>query len=179
MSDHQIRLILRDGEDQYRQAIMSPCGRYRYWLSRIWRNTGELTVFCMLNPSTADARLDDPTIRRVAAFAHAWGSRGLIVVNLYGARATEPDDLLEMDDPVGPSNDGFIGIACQQTNAIICAWGQHKTAWRRSKRVLELLRNNQVKPMALRVTRQGAPEHPLYIPADTVPKSYCIGGKNG
>ena len=62
-------------------AVISDCQRYRYWLER---DRGERPlVFVMLNPSTADAEVDDPTIRRCRRFASDNGYTGIIVVNLY------------------------------------------------------------------------------------------------
>lgn len=88
-------------------AGISECGTYRYWLCREWSPGLDSLVWLMLNPSTADATQDDPTIRRCMGFARRWGYGGITVVNLYAYRATNPRDLLTAADPVGPENDRY------------------------------------------------------------------------
>lgn len=82
-------------------------GDYRYRLGRAWAG-GPTCTFIMLNPSTADADQDDPTIRRCVGFAKALGCGALEVVNLYAYRATNPRDLLRQDERVGPENDYWL-----------------------------------------------------------------------
>lgn len=130
-------------------------------------------VFIMLNPSTADGDQDDPTIRRCVGFAKAWGYDRLDVLNLFAYRATEPSELLaldHMDDPVGPGNlsafrgmldnDGIFGTP---VGTIICAWGNHGTHLGQDETVLGWLEDRE--RFALRVSKDGHPGHPLYLPA--------------
>uniref|UniRef100_UPI00260AFB77 DUF1643 domain-containing protein n=1 Tax=uncultured Halomonas sp. TaxID=173971 RepID=UPI00260AFB77 len=77
---------------------------YRYALWRVWSNHSPLLIVSMLNPSTADHRKDDPTIRRVIGFAKRDGFGGIIVLNAYAFRATNPRNMLAASDPVGPLN---------------------------------------------------------------------------
>jgi hypothetical protein len=65
-----------------RTAIISECGRYRYRLTREWGD-GPLLTFAMLNPSTANAEIDDPTIRRCMSFGRREGASGISVFNLF------------------------------------------------------------------------------------------------
>src|SRR5581483_277759 len=96
------------GDEPYQlckmSAEISACRRYRYWLRRDWRPSGNGKTVCavMLNPSVADAIMDDPTIRRLRGFVQAWGYSVLEVRNLFAFRATDPNALLRADDPVGP-----------------------------------------------------------------------------
>src|SRR4028119_2392792 len=90
---------------EHRGAIFDPTRTYRYALWRTWDAARPPVAFVLLNPSTADARRDDPTIRRCANFARTWGFGGLEVVNLFAFRATHPTDLKCAADPVGPQND--------------------------------------------------------------------------
>lgn len=131
----------------------------------------------MLNPSTADAAVDDPTIRRCTGFARAWGYGGLSVVNLYALRAKNPADLklglrLETHDPVGPDNDTFLRdtfiTAAQRGMPVIAAWGANATS-HRVDQVAALAAKAGVKFLALGTTRHGAPRHPLYLRRDTEP----------
>ncbi len=94
-----------------RTACSSRCSHYRYSLSRTWNESLQRIVFIGLNPSTADAQHDDPTVRRCIGFARRWGYGGLTLVNLFAYRTTEPAELKEVDDPVGLDNDRWIAEA--------------------------------------------------------------------
>ena len=105
-------------------AVISHCKRYRYRLARHW-GAGSALPFVMLNPSTADADNDDPTIRRCIAFAKREGAGGIVVANLFAFRATSPADMLAAPNPFGPENEGHlteIGAASVATKMpIVCA----------------------------------------------------------
>jgi len=159
-------------------AVLSDCGTYRYKLTRTWDERIERVTFVMLNPSTADATVDDPTIRRCAGFAKAWGFGGLSVVNLYALRATNPRDLWTHPDPVGPDNDLWLTLALTHSSRIVAAWGANAKPdrvarfWQLAEARLDESRGwGHVS--ALRVTKSGAPGHPLYIPADAELKPYA------
>lgn len=151
-------------------AEFSECGTYRYRLRRSF--TGRVleaptnpVVFLMLNPSTADAIEDDPTIRRCCGFARAWGHSDLLVSNLFALRSTDPDALLRHPDPVGPENDAVL--AGLPRCPIIAAWGAHPAAVKRARAVRELLAGREL--LALGLTKGGAPRHPLYLLASARP----------
>jgi len=155
-------------------AVISSCGRYRYWLERRWSASLPLT-FVMLNPSTADATIDDPTIRRCAGFARREGAGGIVVVNLYAFRATNPRDLASAADPVGTECDAHLDVAgaCGCPGApIIAAWGATKVGRapyrEHDERVAGVLaRLRGFGPVhCLGSTASGAPRHPLYLPGD-------------
>ena len=82
-------------------AVISECGKYRYSLTRIWDESKPKVMFIMLNSSTANANNDDPTIRRCINFAKAWGFGDLYVCNIFAYRATNPQELLKVDNPFG------------------------------------------------------------------------------
>lgn len=150
-------------------ANVSPCGRYRYWLERNWEKTPPM-VFVMLNPSTADADHDDPTIRRCVGFARREGAGGVIVVNLFGFRATDPRELSQATDPVGPKNATAIGeallVAAVFEKPVICAWGSHKFANEQAKLIRCRSIDFNIELACLGQTKSGAPRHPLYIRRD-------------
>ena len=75
----------------------------------------------MLNPSTADARNNDPTIRRCMSLAQGWGYGSLAVVNLFAFRATRPDVLKQAADPVGPRNNRWIARLVDEADLIVAA----------------------------------------------------------
>jgi hypothetical protein len=153
-------------------ALISACGLFRYWLTRTWDPALPVLVFVMLNPSTADARLDDPTIRKCIEFARRMGYGGIVVVNLFAFRATNPKDLKAAGYQVGRDNDQYIKEACQGRD-VVCAWGSNARGLARPSVVLALLRAWGVMPMALRLTDDGVPWHPLmlsYNDADGQPR---------
>ena len=145
-------------------ALISECGRYRYSLARRW-GPGATCTFVMLNPSTADASIDDPTIRRCIGFARREGCGALSVVNVFAFRATKPADMMAADDPVGPLNDAVIGEALRVADAqgwpIIAAWGANEMAETRGRKMAAT-----VVMQCLGKTKAGAPRHPLYVKGD-------------
>jgi len=151
-------------------ARISPCGRYRYELRREWSMSVEkrFCMFVMLNPSTADAMQDDPTIRRCIAFAKAWGYDALTVGNLYAYRATDPSELWTVDDPVGPENDERLAIMASYASRIVAAWGANARPERANQASLVLERYGRIH--GLKMTKSGNPSHPLYLPGDLTPK---------
>lgn len=151
-------------------ADISACGRYRYWLERRW-SAESPAVFVMLNPSTADAKIDDPTIRRCVGFAKREGHGGLVVVNLFGWRSSDPRQLARADDPVGPRNPRAIGeallLGAVTSGRVICAWGSNRMAEPQSAALRRRAADFNVNLMCLAQTKSGAPKHPLYIAGDS------------
>jgi hypothetical protein len=146
-----------------RGATISECGLYRYTLWRRW-DDGPSCLFVMLNPSTADAELDDPTIRRCRHFAKREGCGRFAVVNLFAFRATSPADMKAAADPVGPANAFHIMGEAGNANLIIAAWGAHGSYMGRDKEVLWMLSHRDI--WRLGITKDGHPKHPLYLPND-------------
>ena len=153
-------------------AAFSRDRRYRYRLWRRWDRSRPSIAFCMLNPSTADARRDDPTIRRCIGFARSWGYGGIEVVNIFALRATDPRDLRSARDPVGPRNDAFMLRAAAESPVVI-AWGVHGALRDRERAALELF-GARSRLLALGRTRSGAPRHPLYLRRDAEAAPYVM-----
>ena len=154
-------------------AIISADLQYRYRLTRDLGMVGNgACCFVMLNPSTADAHLDDPTIRRCRGYATALECGSLEVVNLFAYRSTNPDVLAAMSrtQAIGSENDQHILAACSGSRIIICAWGNHGYLFGRAAEVLQLIRLHGAHPMALKInSKSGQPAHPLYLRADARP----------
>jgi len=132
-------------------------GPYRYSLTRVWDACLPVVTFVLLNPSTADAVQLDPTMRRCIGFAKREGYGGMVIVNLYAFRATDPKVMLAAPDPVGPENDRILAAV---SGPVIAGWGANARSARVAQ-VVELL-----PPLhALAVTKAGHPRHPLYVPA--------------
>ena len=139
---------------------------YRYALWRRWEGgDGQDCVFIMLNPSTADESVLDPTVTRCVGFARDWGYSGLIVANIFALRATDPRKLLTAVDPIGPQNNQALIAAVLRASCVICAWGVHGKLNDREHEVLELLNSRKLE--CLGVTKGGHPKHPLYLKRDT------------
>jgi hypothetical protein len=174
-------------------AVISPCGKYRYLLWREWRGThdpknwrwfgandgageplGEprACVFIMLNPSTADGKVDDPTIRRCVSFAKAWKFERLEVVNLFAYRATDPGVVLSLsaDEAIGPDNQEYVEDAAAGAGKIVCAWGAHGSYLNQDETVRGWC--NGAPTFALKFTKAGHPGHPLYVKGDTTPEAF-------
>ncbi len=152
-------------------ATLSECGQYRYALERRW-NFAEFNpqVFVMLNPSTANANEDDPTIRRCIGFAKREGAGGILVVNLFAFRATDPKEMMAASNPIGPRNVEEIGLALISAKVtgrpVICAWGANQLAPPQVEILKRRARDIGAKLMCLGMTKSGAPKHPLYISKD-------------
>lgn len=148
-------------------ADISDCGKYRYDLWRRWGSKPYLMVIG-LNPSTADASKDDPTIRRCIRFAQDWGYGGLCMVNLFAYRVTDRTKLRTIADPVGSRNTLTIMGHAEKAGMVLAAWGGEGGFMTRDDVVLFLLRG--IKPVyCLGKTKEGKPRHPLYIKASTEP----------
>lgn len=153
----------------FRGAVIT--GRYRYSLWRIWDQTLPSCTWIMLNPSTADAEMDDPTIRRCMAFAKSWGCGGIYVVNLFAFRATDPQALKSATgDICGPDNEHWVreAISAAKGGPIVAAWGTHGRFRDEDQRMMYFLRMElDVQVQCLGRTKDGHPRHPLYVSAAT------------
>ena len=152
-----------------RDAVISECGRYRYRLYREWAQSDRMPImWLMLNPSTADASIDDPTIRRCIAFSKAWGYGAMWVGNLYGLRATDPKFLFRfgIDEMSGPDNAKHLYQMSTASALIVCAWG----APGGTRIPLSLLAPGGF--WCLGKTKSGAPRHPLYLASRTELAAY-------
>lgn len=149
---------------RYSTATISPDGLYRYDLTRRWRIGNDWLLFVMCNPSTADAAVDDPTIRRCIGFASREGFGGLAVVNLSAYRATNPRELWGRAD--SPDNRGHLAHWVTRATKIVAAWGATATppALGGTRLYLRRLCSDAHKPLwCLGTTKDGHPRHPLYV----------------
>jgi len=150
-------------------ARFSKCKSYRYSLVRSWNEGSGKAVFIGLNPSTADQREDDPTIRRCVGFARAWGCSSMEIVNLFAYCATKPEDLKRAAKPIGRNNDRWIATAISEATLSIACWGNHGEFLGRS----ESIRERHRELLCLGINASGTPKHPLYIKATQTPFAYA------
>lgn len=148
-----------------RGADISKCGKYRYALWRGWNIDApcKQVVFVGLNPSTADAMNDDPTIRRCVGFAKSWGFNRLVMVNAFAFRATNPKDMKAAENPIGDENEKTLKFWARRADSIIAAWGGNCD----EARELEVCQTIGQPIWCLGKTKAGRPKHPLYLKADT------------
>lgn len=160
-----------------RGAVISEDGHYRYHLWRRAPGAKNRCLFVLLNPSTADALEDDPTLRRCIGYAFAWGHDGVDVANPFAWRATQPETLLTVDDPVGPLNHAHLTILAAECSRIVVGWGDGPKGSMKSERgqrwrelfkleTSAALRRFGHRGLCFGWTRAGRPKHPLYLRAD-------------
>jgi len=158
-------------------AFLSPCGQYRYRLDRIWDSTLPIVLFVMLNPSTADADSDDPTINKCMGFAKRWGYGGITVTNLFAYRATDPKALKVVSNPYGMGNSACVkAIAWEVSHAlglVVLAWGAHGEWLQEGRKTYqEMSAIPDIELLCLGTTKLGHPKHPLYLSYSTEPVLY-------
>jgi hypothetical protein len=145
-------------------AYFSACGQYRYWLARRLSMGERAIAFVGVNPSTADATLDDPTIRRCVGFARRWGYDWYYMLNVCAYRSTDVRALKRVDDPIGPLNWEYMTSIMGKCEVVVAAWGRtvklpNATARTYAARILD-----RSETRCLGQNDDGSPKHPLYIP---------------
>jgi len=149
-----------------KNAVISDCKKYRYALYRVWDESLPTVMFVGLNPSTADAIEDDPTINKCIKFAKSWGYGALIMSNLFAFRSTDPDKLKTEIDPIGSENDMWIERLVNKSDLIIAAWGNHGSYLDQDKKILKKF---QGRLHCLQINKSGQPAHPLYLKSNLRP----------
>lgn len=120
-------------------------------------------VWVLLTPATGDTeQRRRPTLERCIARSRAFGSSGLLILNLFAHRHTDPGTLRSATSPVGPANDDVLRALTHAAPRTIAAWGAHERLHGRSRAVAPHLAH----PLCLGTTRRGEPRHPLYVAAD-------------
>ena len=162
-------------------AVFSPDRVHRYWLCRRWDGASDAcsALFIMLNPSTADARVLDPTVTRCMSWAMRRGLPGCEVCNVFALRSTDPAGLRKSADPVGPANDAWIAAAASRARAggapVVVAWGNHASFLGRDAAVRTLLAGVRgLTPLCLGLTGAGQPRHPLYVPSARAAEDFLL-----
>jgi hypothetical protein len=156
----------------FRTTVISRCKQYRYTLWRHieqpWQGPGhqaKTVAFIGLNPSTADATKDDPTIRRCRSFAKMWGMDWMVMLNLFAFRATKPAVMKKAVDPEGPDNIEWLGRILPRCERVVCAWGTHGVDSDTSRMIGKPDDLTKVMPLhCLGTNKDGTPKHPLYVP---------------
>lgn len=139
-------------------AEFSECGKYRYALHRLWDYSKPVAMCIGLNPSTANAEENDPTISNLMRILHKNGYGGLYMMNLFALISPNPDDLRACPDPV-KDNDKWIHTIRPLCDEVIFCWGNFKQAGYRSKIMVQMYH----EALCFGKNKNGSPKHPLYL----------------
>jgi len=157
-------------------AHFSDCDNYRYLLCRTWDESKPAICYLMLNPSTADEKVNDNTIERCQRRATSMGYGTLIIVNIFPYRLTDSRQLNKVQDLYGDRELANLEIvyAVAKADMTICGWGNHKLAGSRAREIMALLDQHKLlhKIHCLKQNSDGSPAHPLYIPYAEQPKPW-------
>ena len=163
-------------------ALISPCEKYRYWLTRRW-GPGRILPYIMWNPSKADAKIDDRTVQRCMYFSRRLNCDGILILNLYAFRATNPKDLEAAAtagvDVVGPENLKWVSELTKDAREVVLAWGgmSFKDMDRHGKTILATLSAlpRDVSYLCLGATVNESPRHPSRLGNDAQFEEYVPG----
>lgn len=168
-----------------REATISADGLYRHDLTRTVQPGCKCArcavaslarpgyvLFCLCNPSTADAETDDATERRGWGFTNAWGFGKFVFVNTNPFRSTDPKKARVPDELVLLQNDLYLVTHAQAASVVVCAWGTNADPIL-AARALRIVRAKARVPVcALALTKNGTPKHPLYLSGDSIPRPF-------
>ena len=144
-------------------AIFSADRFYRYSLFRYWNPNLPKLTYVLLNPSRADEVMDDPTVKRCVVRAFLLDFGAIEIVNLFAMRSTYPYSLVTAPDPIGPLNEISIANAIRNSKLTICGWGKNGKLRDQGEIVLNQIRFLGQIPHALKLNKDGSPQHPLYL----------------
>jgi hypothetical protein len=148
-------------------AVLTPCGTFRYRLDREVQASGEVFAYFGVNPSTADATLDDQTVRKWRGFTQRNGGRRFIVGNVFSLRTTDVGELSRAPAVRGPDHLRNIQEIVAEADILVPCWGSRskvpRALWPQFDEMLALLRASGKPMMHLGLTRSGDPRHPLTL----------------
>jgi hypothetical protein len=147
-------------------AIFTDERTHRVYLWRIWDRTKPLVMFILLNPSTANETLDDPTVKRCIGFAKRWGYGGVFMCNVFTLVSTDPKALnKEQNIAMGASL--AMRVIREKCDKAIAGWGTYVTQVRQWEDRVERIKRDLSPLYCLGLTQDGHPKHPLYLPYNT------------
>lgn len=165
------KVRLRLGSGVKGDAVMSEDGRYRQVMRRWLGETfpDEYILFIGMNPSTADATVDDPTCAREWTFARREGFSAMVKCNVGDYRATDPKMLVAPGVvAVSPANIPAILEAAKGAGRVVLCHGKlNKALATAGRELVEALRSSGIELWCFGSNADGSPKHPLYMRADT------------
>lgn len=154
-------------------ATFSDCKKYRFTLLRIWDESLPLILFVMMNPSTADENVNDPTVAKCMRYARKWGYGGLYIGNVCAYRATDKKALLDILDPVGAINILSVMDMAKKADLTIIAHGQLPNRLQfHADNMCDKLRESEIKLHVLKLSKDGIPCHPLFLSEQLIPEAW-------
>ena len=138
------------------KAEFSLDGHFRYSLSRIWENKLPKVLFIMLNPSIANSKKNDPTIRKIISYSKSWGFGGVYVGNIYSNISPYPKDIRLIKFHREKKNIESIKKMKEKTELSVFAWGNNEKAPKWLKAIIK-------NPYYIELSKNGIPKHPLYL----------------
>lgn len=165
----KVRLALMPGVKG--DATFSADGRYRQ-LMRRWLGEAfpkRYIMFIGMNPSTADATVNDPTCAREWTFAQREGFDAMVKANVGDYRATDPKMLLAPGVvAVSAENIPTIREAAAKAGRVVLCHGKlNKALAPAGKEIVDALKADGIELWCLGKNGDGSPKHPLYLRADT------------
>lgn len=153
-----------------KQAEISDDQLYRFLLTREWDSNKGKVMWIMLNPSTADAMNDDPTIKKCVSYADKWGYGSIAVVNTNPFRSPNPKEMRGHSLPVDVWVQNHAVIERESANAdmIVAGWG-NDAEFEALKFFVNRFGN---RLFALQVNNTAHPAHPLYLNGSLEPRPY-------
>lgn len=154
-------------------AVLSPCGTYRYRLERTVGMDGPVYAFFGINPSTADASLDDATVRKWIGFVKSWGGSRFLVGNVWPLRSKDVRHLASATRwlHIGRENEQHILAMAREADILVPCWGDRGKVPRAMHNEIDALMSLLLgtgKPvMHLGLTKGGDPKHPLMLGYET------------
>ncbi|WP_433766680.1 DUF1643 domain-containing protein [Pseudomonas putida] len=155
-------------------AVISECGLYRYRLDRSCCpqfDGSKVFAFFGVNPSTADAMLDDHTVRKWRGFTLRNGGHAFIVGNVFSFRATDVRVLRKTLITMGPDHGKHLEAIIREADVLVPCWGSSdKLDYGHRLYMKELMRTllDSGKPVLhFGKTKSGDPMHPLTLGYDT------------
>jgi hypothetical protein len=137
-------------------------GVYRYCLWRRWNLNQPIMGWVMLNPSTANAKEDDQTLRKCMGFARKHDHGGVILVNLFAFMERDPQKLRMVKERVGPETDRYILWTCAVADLVVAGWGACRFANEQARHVRKLVEGTGTTIRCVGQTKNGQPRHPLH-----------------
>ena len=164
-------------------AIISPCCKYRYRLDRTVGVDGPVYAFFGVNPSTADANLDDATVRKWIGFTKVWGGSRFIVGNVFAYRSTDVKKLADVEDPYGDDIGEYISDIIEEADILVPCWGNISKVPPQLRGAFDVLMAALIgsgKPVRhFGLTKAGDPKHPLMLGYSTQLRGFDEAAKQG
>jgi len=145
---------------------------YRLTLRRWWNRQrrfedDRFALWIGMNPSTAIATMNDPTIARECLFTDKLIMTSYMKMNVMDLRFTHPEDLIGKE-PCSADNHFLIKKYAAKASFIIAAWGKVPNKLQHyADAVAGILEHSGKDVYCLGTTKDRHPRHPLYVDGST------------